>query len=757
VASKIQIFGQNESEWQSALFEAIGQSNMPATYGGELAPLDSKLHPYQSILGPLPSGADGRGLSIGDRMRLYDLPHASPRNKSSLLGLVSPCDASDNSSICSSAFGDALDGGGAGGVVHIPVEYRGWDNEIQYLRSMVNDLNKKNSTSVSYGNRYAYDSHSLRHGSAGGTGGGDDDSEITFEDCLENNEGEEGDEDDVLDPIYEDVRRTLSSSLLYSFYQALRRSRTRLVKFYKMLLPKFLLKLPKDKLSEYLNYSALASIVISVTCIGLSGYALSTVYWTTSNSLVRFQMWSSVVILCLASIYTLLNFAGFVGSKTSNRPLLILFNCSLTVFFLIFLMIAMVCFAFSTNNPSITGIRNEAIHHVDGGNVGTLLRRYNLTLGTVSVVLSLFSLIPLTLSTCYCEVLDRELRADERNKMNRYSLDRRLYEQTQQLSLVVRIAHVVAIIISLPMIGYGASALHYLLKIRFDYSLFAVYCLLYGGITSLLASVVGIWSSFTSSSQLSLLRFYLYFIIPIHILVLFGTGLGNVLLFPNVSQEVNSAYDNQQLSLDYENSNNSKDTVSILLQIQLLVGGVLSLTAGCFQIVCLFCVVSYFLRFQQIQIISKKRWNEKMKTYEMLRRNGKMTEEEYETVMFDHAAAVDPTPLTRQDKIILVWSVMIGLIHIYVGGTFAMFAYRIVESGNNTWMVSIWDHLGKYDSRYVTADGFLISTKGLLALFGGPLFLVSSLPSSSSHTSPGRSMLGQLSHVTISVPSLGSW
>ena len=55
-----------------------------------------------------------------------------------------------------------------------------------------------------------------------------------------------------------------------------------------------------------------------------------------------------------------------------------------------------------------------------------------------------------------------------------------------------------------------------------------------------------------------------------------------------------------------------------------------------------------------------------------------------------------------------------------------MFAYRIVEN-DNSWMVAIWEHLGRYDNRYVTADGFLISTQGLFALVVGPLSLVSIL------------------------------
>jgi hypothetical protein len=409
-----------------------------------------------------------------------------------------------------------------------------------------------------------------------------------------------------------------------------------------------------------------------------------------------------------------MNFAGFVGSKTSNRPLLILFNCSLAVFFIVFFSIAIVCFAFSTNNSSITGIRNEVLNSVDSGeNISALLQQYNLTLGINCSVLSFVSLILLTLSTCYCELLDRELRADQRNKLNRYSLDRRLFEQTQQLRVVVRIAQIVAILIAFPMIGYGASALHYLLVIRFDYSLFAVYCLLYSGVTSLIASSVGIWSSY--STHVSTVRFYLYMVMPIHLLVLFATGFENAILFPCVSQAVNSEYERT------DDGQDSEDLVSILLQIQLLVGGVLSLTAAFFQIVCLFCVISFFLRLQQIEIVNQKRLEEKKRFTQRLYENGKITREEYLLSLEDHTQRA---PLTRRERGILLWSVFIGLVHIYIGGTFAMFAYRLVEQ-DDTWMVSIWRHMGKYDDRYVTADGFLVSTKGLLAVFGGPLYLVS--------------------------------
>jgi hypothetical protein len=722
VASKIQIFGQNESEWQNALFEAIGKNNMPSTYGGDLAQLDSNLHPYASILGPMPGGADGNGLSIGDRMKRDHL-HVTPRHKGAVLGLSHDLNGDllscESSSVCSGDYCDAIDGGGAGS--NIPIRFHGWDNEIQFLRTMVNDLNT-NAQDPS-----------------------DDISVSSYADCVE------GEYHHPTDPVYDEVVKSLSSNIFYTLQQKLKRLRYRFLSCYKLLLPKFLLKLPKDTLAMYLNYAVLIGMVISIVCIGLSGYALSNMYWTSSNSLVRFQMWSSVVVLCLSSIFTLLNFAGFVGSKTSNRPLLILFNCSLVVFFIVFLIIAITCFAFSTNNSSITGIRNEVLNSVDSGeNVSALLQEYNLTLGTDCSVLSFVSLVLLTLSTCYCELLDRELKADERNKLNRYSLDRRLFEQTQQLRVVVRIAQIVALLIAMPMIGYGASALHYLLKIRFDYSLFAVYCLLYSGVTSLIACSVGLWSSY--SSHLSTVRFHLYFVMPIHLIVLFGTGFENVILFPQVSQAVNNDY---EATGDGEDS---KDLVSILLQIQLLVGGVLSLTAAFFQIVCIFCVISYFLRMQQIEIITTKRSEERKRFNQRLYENGKISREEYLLSLEDHAT--HRAPLSRREKGILVWSIFIGLVHIYIGGTFAMFAYRIVEH-DNTWMVSIWKHLGRYDTRYVTADGFLISTKGLLALFGGPLYLVrqlipisilSNFPSSPSTTTSSfsSSTLGQLPRVILS-------
>lgn len=309
---------------------------MPKTYGGDLASLDPDLHPYESILGSFPSGSDGKGLSIGDRATLYDHNHShnhshshshhhhhTPTNKSNPLGLsVDPAksmsNSSDSSSVCTSNFGDAVEGQNGLG------EYIGWDNEIQYLRSMVNDINLEEC------------------------------SDTGFDDCNE-------EEPKYIDPIYDDIRKFLASSQLYNLYQRLKSFRGLLVSCYKMLLPKFLLKLSKNRLSRYLNYSVLTSVLVSLACIGLAGYALSNMYWSSSNQAVRFQMWSGVVVLCLSSIFGLLNFAGFVGNKTNNRPLLILFNCSLSVFFIIFLIIAIICFAFSTNNPNITGIRNEVI------------------------------------------------------------------------------------------------------------------------------------------------------------------------------------------------------------------------------------------------------------------------------------------------------------------------------------------------------------------------------------------------------------
>eukprot|EP00602_Paraphysomonas_sp_CaronLab_P010113 CAMPEP_0185029586 /NCGR_PEP_ID=MMETSP1103-20130426/15977_1 /TAXON_ID=36769 /ORGANISM="Paraphysomonas bandaiensis, Strain Caron Lab Isolate" /LENGTH=1340 /DNA_ID=CAMNT_0027564389 /DNA_START=389 /DNA_END=4408 /DNA_ORIENTATION=+ len=698
VAGKIKIFGPKEEEWITALDDYIGRPNMPSTYSGELPALNSDFHPYASILGDLPCGPNGKGypiLSSGNDSSSDDKTNSppesvrvvpiSPRNFSKMMSFQS----ADSSTVCTSAFGDAMETDTVG-------EYTGWERELDFFHSVVRDVEAGTSSAVRV-------SHSPTTSSYDSTS-----SISSVQRMIQ-------------------LAESIPRRLVTSFGSAISRG-------YQLLLPKFLLRRSKDKLRRWLGYAVGIYMLLCLGCVGMAGYALSTMYWT-STTLVRMQMWSGVVVLCMSSLLALLNFAGFVGSHTSNRPLLAMYNSCLSCFFIVFLIIGVVCSIFSTNDPRVTGISNKAFEGVSGasseGDVKAVLQRYNIILGAASAVLSICSLIPLMLSTCLTELLRREFEVEAKTKLSRFAIDRRMNEQMNQYRVVVRIAQVVSILIAFSMIGYGASALNFLLKIRFDFFVFAVYALLYSGVTVLLGSGVGIWSSFTKDS--AIVRLYRYFVIPVALFVVVSTAIVNSVLLTYVPREVRSSY----ADLHIDHGDYSPEEIETLVQIELVVSAALAFSGGFFQLVCMSCagglysllvrrnehcaMKSKMLHRKRVLALSGASFEElnKMDSWGYDEEMADVDEVEFEDLQSNRST------LSLREKLIICWSVLVGLIHIYLNGTYAMFAYRAGDGGTSrSWMLAIWKQMGKYDSRYVTADDFLISINSIMAVVVGPLLLV---------------------------------
>jgi hypothetical protein len=702
VASKIQILGQNEEEWTEALSEYIGLSNMPSTYHGELAELNSDFHPYQSILGPLPGGSDGNGLSIADRIRLQSqsgnkASSGLDRALSRLTSRVSMVSASE-SSVGTSAFADALDGGSAD-------EFGDWGAELDFIRSMVHDVESGGSVDV-------------------------------FPSDLDHMS---------LDPENHPRSSTWSSStwarkcIPPRMLSALERVGRSMTDGLGWLVPAVLVRQRQESLRRWLTVTLAGYMILCLTCIGLTGYALSTMYWT-DTTLVRVQMWSGVVVIAMSTLLALLNFAGFVGGWTSNRPLLALYSAALTFYFILFFVVGMVCFVFSTGNSHLTGLSHQALGKVssEGGNVEKVLRHYNIILGTVATALSLFSLIPLILSTALAEVIKRHQISKSGSGSRRHVVDRMTREQMGQFRVVVRIAQAVSMTIALAMVGYGASALNFLLKIRLDYFVFSVYCLLYAGVTIVLSSAVGIWSSYSTDPLV--VRFYSSFVIPLVTVIVICTATYSCALLPTVPNVVTEEYDS--LRIDHESY--SEDKLETVVQIHLLVSCVLSFSGALFQLFCLSSVHGLYVKLSKWRSYCKQRTvmlHNKMALAmggASLAEMNKMDQWAYDedfVVGTSSALYTDKgKEVTLTERLIVMWSILLGLFHIYLNGTYAMFAYRIVDQGSSSsWFISLWREMGKYDSRYTTADDFLVSVNGIMAVVVGPLMLVSSMLNELSH------------------------
>lgn len=357
-----------------------------------------------------------------------------------------------------------------------------------------------------------------------------------------------------------------------------------------------------------------------------------------------------------------------------------------------------------------------------------VLRHYNIILGSVCTCLSAFSLIPLILSSALAEVIKRKQLS--KSSSRRHTVDRLTREQMGQFRVVVRIAQVVSIIIALAMIGYGASALNFLLGIRLDFFVFSVYCLLYAGVTILLSSAMGIWCSY--SSDMTVVRFYYSFVIPLVAAIVVSTAAYDCTLLPRVPHVVSVQYDNLRIDHDRYTS----DKLETVVQIHILVSCVLSFSGALFQLFCLSSVYGLsetLTKWKSYCLQRSAMLQNKMvlamggaSLSEMNKLDQWAYDEDYMTVASTSLYSERGKVLTFTERLIVLWSIVLGLFHIYLNGTYAMFAYRIVDDGSSSsWFISLWKQMGKYDSRYTTADDFLVSVNGIMAAVIGPLMLVS--------------------------------
>lgn len=427
--------------------------------------------------------------------------------------------------------------------------------------------------------------------------------------------------------------------------------------------PKFLRR-SSNTLKPYLYVSICIYMLIAFTSIGLSGYGLANMLWTSAE-IIQLQMWIGVVILAFSTLLAVLNFAGFIGVYTENRPLLVMYSGCLCFELVLNFVIGITCLIFASGDETITGISNEALSPIR-----SVFMEYNLSLGICSLILAFCSVVPLMLSLALYESIRHEVVEDS-------------FEQIFQLQVVLQIAQAISLIFALVIIGYASYGLNFLLAIQFDYPTFAVYCLLYSGISIILCSGYGLWASTTQYPFI--IRFYHCVVLPILTFVLLGTSILNFYILPHAPAEVREAYTHLRVD-DY-----SMAKVQTLVQQQLLVGGVLTISVALFQLV----PVSSGM---QLYTLTKQ--------------------------FFAGVCA----KFHNGEKLIVIWSVLNALFHIYVQGTYVIFAYRASQDqGSKTWLVSVWYFMGTIDDRYLTADGFLVSTTGILAILVGPMLLAYSV------------------------------
>ena len=435
--------------------------------------------------------------------------------------------------------------------------------------------------------------------------------------------------------------------------------------FKRCFIPSRLLNLPLAKIKKLNFYTVAFLLLISLTCVGVSSYALSAMYWT-SGEVVKLQMWSGVIILCFCCFLSMLNFIGLVGTHTSNSPLLRLYTVCLIFFFVVFIVVGLMSLVIGYGHNYISTEKIDRIT-ADHDDAKKTLKEYNQIIGWVGSWLALLSIAPFIISRVLIKKLNDALREEEKSVLRDMKIS--------QHRSVLLIAQSVSFIVAIAMIGYAGATLNFLFKIGFQYPLFAVYALLYSGITVVLGGTFGIWAAYSSFHIIQ--RIYHCVVVPGVSFAVLGTAVASVLQMTRVSDEMSDAY--EDLNVNHEKY--SSDDLETIIQIELLVGAVLGFSTFLYQAVCAYSSIMLY----KLLVERSDDPTYGVDSYggvipsdeELNRRRGRIK-------------------LIGKDKVTIAFSLLTSFLHIYVSGTFVLFA---TNAKSSSWMLSIWKVMGRYDSR----------------------------------------------------------
>jgi cholestenol delta-isomerase len=460
--------------------------------------------------------------------------------------------------------------------------------------------------------------------------------------------------------------------------------------------PPWLLRLPilrrlitrdTQQLTNFMIFSISLHVLASIANLAFGGYVLANMYWVAD--LVQWQMWTSVLVVCLSAWMIVLNITGFIGVKYKNRRLLLTYDSVLISFAVLFMLISITCWAFAQGgdkmmNVSESALKDELPADVDTDSALRRMREFNILLASGCMGCSVLALLPIALGSALCFQM--------RN-------DPRVPPEASQLRSVLLMTNSLNVIYGFVVIGYSSYALAYVLRHELETAIAALYTTWLAGLAMLIVSSVGIWTSQTK--YLAVTYLYTYLNLPL-LLVCIVLAIQNFWIMDRSDREVRHQY----------NGNDSQNVEDIQAAVkgQLLVSGILCITAALMQLI----YANSARQLREEMIRGQKRREEKSKS-------GAPDVKDY-----DNAIVVEASPLgklTKTDKYMVVWAVFTGLLHIFFTSTFVIFNRWLARSPDS-WVVAIWVLYGKLDSRYVRSDDFLVTVEALLALFVGPLLLV---------------------------------
>jgi hypothetical protein len=464
-------------------------------------------------------------------------------------------------------------------------------------------------------------------------------------------------------------------------------------------------KMSLRRLELYLAMCVFVHLLVSVAAACISGIALAAITWSSTGT--RVQLWAFTVALLISCYMIIFDFVGYYGIQVRNWVLLIMYEACVFVGTILYFVISIACFVYYSI-PNITGVSDGSLNSTLSSN-----RAFILVLAVGSLIGFLFGILPLVLTRGWI------------NKLREHAGKK---YQTKHVQTTLKFAQSISIAGGIVMLFYGGFGLEYLLNIRFGAPLFPVYGLVYGGVSVLISSTIGLWAA--NTVHRSVLRLYVYFILPFIILLLLSVALINFGNLSDIERKVTHSYPSLA-------TNESEEKIKANVETYLLVAGSLSIFLSVFQSISLAATRMLTQNIDSsIQVKEKFAILQAMKEKELgIYSSGGIGENGEESAMKDtYWANFSVEHLGRlymlysrnqKDRLVILWGVLMGLWNIFVNGTLAVFARNANESSiNSSFVFALPKLLGRGDNRFIHANAYLCSSETLLAIFFGPCLLI---------------------------------
>lgn len=454
-------------------------------------------------------------------------------------------------------------------------------------------------------------------------------------------------------------------------------------------------------MTAFLKRSIAVHLLITLVSIVMSSVDLSTVFSGNSGDKHLEQIWSAILVLFVGSFVEIIGFVGYISVSIRNHPLLLVYIVTMTLFEVILFSMIIITFTNADGNL-LDNVEEEYVKQFEA------LRRYNLILGISCLLMFLFSLLPLLVSFLFERRMREEHKHDQLESLEAEAAPDEtevevLADNKTQLKVVLKISSVMSVASALVMLSFGTYALHFLNQINFNEITFAIYALIFCGVLVLLTGLTVWWASITR--RIHVVNFLYLIASPVTIGILIFSSYNAFSSLNNINELIEKRVEDGTIKLTGDMTTNDCK-VSVLSQ--LLVTGVMC---------------SFFTLLEAINIVTGRQMivNRKALKTIFVRHLALPTTKRSYKIMNHYEKK--PNSLGFYEKCVVLWALLLGLFCIFFYGTYTIFSTWASKTKADKILSDAWNGMGSYDERYLESNGYLVVSRGLLALVGGPSVL----------------------------------